>query len=127
MFKAFVMMKRRPDISVEEFIDYYEREHSRLGAGSVPNLRRYIRHYLTPFGNSVYSSARSGYDVVTEIWFDNEEEFQKGMAYLADPETAAKFAVDEPKLFDIDTISFYTVKEFETDLQTGSGFIEVFY
>jgi hypothetical protein len=41
------------------------------------------------------------------------------MGYLSEPVTAAKFAEDEPKLFDMSSIAFYTCMDYETDLETG--------
>ena len=43
---------------MEEFIDYYENQHSRLSerlgrSPSIPNAVRYVRRYLTPERNPV--------------------------------------------------------------------------
>ena len=115
MFKAIVLIRRKPGMSREDFIDYYENNHAPLGASKVPNLVKYVRHYIRPFGNDVYAAdAEPPYDVLTEIWFENEEEFHKGMAYLSEPETAALIGADEEKLFDKSSIRFMTMEDYET-------------
>ena len=53
MFKQVCFFRKRPDMTMEEFIDYYENQHSRLSerlgrSPSIPNAVRYVRRYLTP-------------------------------------------------------------------------------
>ncbi|MGD9602913.1 MAG: EthD domain-containing protein [Gammaproteobacteria bacterium] len=115
MFKVMILIRRKPGMSMEEFIRYYETSHAPLGASKVPNMKRYVRHFLRPYGNAVYGTdPASQYDVVTELWFDDEADFQRGMAYLTEPETARIIGEDEEKLFDKSSIRFYVVEEHET-------------
>lgn len=117
MFKIMVMIKRKPGMGMEEFIQYYETRHAPLGLSKVPNLKRYVRHFIRPFGNDTYASAKeSPYDVITELWFDDQADFQQGMAYLADPATAAIIQADEEQLFDRSSIQFMVVEAHETAL-----------
>jgi uncharacterized protein (TIGR02118 family) len=117
MFKVMVMIKRKPGMSMDEFIQYYETKHAPLGASKVPNLKRYVRHFIRPYGNAVYGAdATPAYDVLTEIWFDDEADFQRGMAYLTEPETAAIIGADEEKLFDRASIRFMIMEDHETAL-----------
>jgi uncharacterized protein (TIGR02118 family) len=115
MFKAVVLIKKKRGMPMEEFKRYYEEHHAPLRARSVPNLRRYIRRYLETYGSdpAVDDDAKP-YDVLTEIWFDNREEFEKGMAYLAVPETAAVIARDEERIFERESIRLMTIEEQET-------------
>lgn len=117
MFKVMVMIKRKPGMSMQAFIDYYENHHAPLGASKVPNLKRYVRHYIRPYGNAIYAAdAEPPYDVLTEIAFDDEADFERGMAYLTEPETAALIGADEEKLFDKSSIRFMVVEDHETEL-----------
>ena len=117
MFKVMVMIKRRRGMSMDEFIHYYENNHAPLGASKVPNLKRYVRHFIRPYGNEIYSKdAESPYDVLTEIWFDDEADFKRGMDYLSDPETAAIIGADEEKLFERSSIRFMIMEDHETKL-----------
>src|SRR6516225_10021351 len=57
MLKQLCFFRKRPDMSMEEFMDYYENHHSKLGQKigkpSIPNAVRYVRRYLTPVKNPV--------------------------------------------------------------------------
>lgn len=120
MFKVMVMIKRKPGMSMEDFIAYYEDHHAPLGASKVPNLKRYVRHFIRPYGNEVYGAdAEPPYDVLTEIWFDDEADFERGMAYLTEPGTAAIIGADEENLFDKASIRFMLMEDHETDLHSA--------
>jgi uncharacterized protein (TIGR02118 family) len=117
MYTVMVLIKRKPGMSMEDFIAYYEHRHAPLGLSKVPNLKRYVRHFLRPFGNDTYATAGdSTYDVVTELGFDDEADFRQAMAYLADPDTAAIIQADEAHLFDRASIRFMVVESHETPL-----------
>lgn len=126
MFKAIVMIKRKPGTTHEDFVRYYEDFHSVLGAGKVPNLKKYIRHHIEPYGDGTYTlEAEAPYDVITEIWFDDEADFLQGMVHLSEPSTVAEIAEDELKFMDRGSIRFYTMKNYETDLSTGKSIGQV--
>ena len=79
MFKIMILIKRRPGMSMDEFIDYYENHHAALGVRVVPNMTGYTRRYLMPLGDG---APEPPYDVATEIVFDNEAAFEQAMAPL---------------------------------------------
>ncbi len=117
MFKVMILIKRKPGMSTEDFIAYYENHHAPLGSSKVPNMKRYVRHFLRPYGNDVYGAdAEPPYDVATELWFDDAADFERGMAYLTDPDTARIIGEDEEKLFDKSSIRFFVVEDHETDM-----------
>lgn len=118
MYKAMVFIKRKRGMSMEDFIAYYEGNHAPLAIKHVPNLKRYVRHFVRPYGNDVYAAdAEPPYDVVTEIWFDDEADFKRGMAYLTEPTTAAIIGADEENLFEKSSIRFMIVEDRESDLK----------
>ena len=117
MYKVMVMIKRKRGMSMDEFIDYYESRHAPLGVAKVPNLKRYVRHFIRPYGNAIYGAdVDPTYDVLTELWFDDEADFKRGMDYLSDPQTAAIIAEDEEQLFERSSIRFMIMEDHETDL-----------
>lgn len=119
MFKAIAMIKKRQDISWDQFVSHYENNHVPLALSCLDNLRRYVRHYIKPYGNEVYAKDdRSSYDVITEIWFDDEDEFLAAMNRLAEPEIARLIAEDEERIFDRSSIRFMTMTDMESVLQT---------
>ena len=104
-------------MSMADFINYYETKHAPLGYSKVPNLKRYVRHFIRPYGNDVYAAdAEPDYDVLTEIWFDDEADFKRGMDYLTDPETAAIIGADEENLFERESIRFMLMEDHETEI-----------
>jgi hypothetical protein len=117
MYKVMILIKRRPGMSMKEFIDYYESHHAVLGASTLPMMTSYVRHYLSPVGSHVRDADEElPYDIVTEITFEDERGFQEAMATLAVPETAAKIIADEERLFDRSTITFMQVEDRATDM-----------
>src|SRR5262245_30017356 len=53
MIKQVVFLRKRPDLTMEQFMDYYENQHSqlskRIGAKPpLPNAQRYVRRYIQP-------------------------------------------------------------------------------
>src|SRR5579864_6701028 len=69
MFKQICFFRKRPDMTLEEFREYYENQHSQLGKKigkpAIPNAVRYVRRYLTPVMNPVTGEIHDpGYDCV---------------------------------------------------------------
>lgn len=88
MLKQLCFFRKRPDMTMEEFMDYYENHHSKLGQkigkSSIPNAVRYVRRYLTPVRNPVTGEVHDcGYDCVMEIWWNSREDFEKSTAATA--------------------------------------------
>jgi hypothetical protein len=75
MFKQICFFRKRSDMSMDAFLDYYENQHSQLakkmGAKpALPNAVRYVRRYLTPERNPITGEIHdSGYDCLMEIWW----------------------------------------------------------
>lgn len=117
MIKVFVFLKRRKGYSMEQLIDWYENEHAPLAYKQLPNLKKYVRHYLYQFGNSQYGvDAEQAYDIVTEIWFENKVEFDKAMVKLDNPEIQNAIREGDPGLFERSTIRYHVVEDYETEI-----------
>jgi hypothetical protein len=91
MFKQVCFFRKRPDMSMEAFMDYYEHQHSQLSkkAGrspSLPNAQRYVRRYLVPEKNM-------------EIWWNSREDFEASQAIIANPDRLEFIKADEARLF----------------------------
>jgi EthD domain len=105
MIKQVVFLKRRPDLSMEQFMDYYETQHSQLakkmGAKpSLPNAQRYVRRYVTPVSNPLTGEViHPGYDCIMEIWWNTRADFEAAMKGLSNPEFLDKRLEDERQLF----------------------------
>ena len=120
MIKQIVFLKKRPDISMDAFLDYYENQHSQLakkmGAKpSLPNAQRYVRRYITPEKNPLTGEIIDcGYDCIMEIWWNSREDFEAAMKGLADPAMLDIRMADELKLFASNSNPVCTVEEHDS-------------
>lgn len=120
MLKQVVFLKKRDDISMEEFMDYYENQHSQLakkmGAKpSLPNAQRYVRRYVTPVPNPLTGEViHPGYDCVMEIWWNSRADFDAAMKGLANPDMLQIRKDDELKLFASNSNPVCIVEEHES-------------
>jgi hypothetical protein len=105
MFKQICFFRKRPDMTMEAFMDYYENQHSQLSrragrAPSIPNARRYVRRYLRPEKNPVTGQVIDpGYDCIMEIWWDSRADFEASQAIIAHPDRIDFVREDEKNLF----------------------------
>jgi EthD domain-containing protein len=121
MFKQVVFFKKRPDRSMEEFIDYYENMHSKLAqrlglSTSLPNAQRYVRRYLTIEPNPLTGELLDpGYQCIMEIWWNNREDYEAAMKGLsADPEILKLRLEDERMLFASNSNPVCSVVEYDS-------------
>lgn len=105
MIKQLVFLRKRPELTLEQFMDYYENQHSQLSkkmgrSPSIPNAQRYVRRYLTPEKNPVTGEVLDpGYDCIMEIWWNSREDFENSQRIIADPERLPAIKEDEARLF----------------------------
>jgi translation initiation factor 2B subunit (eIF-2B alpha/beta/delta family) len=105
MFKQICFFRKRPDMTMEQFLDYYENQHSQLSkrqgrAPSLPNAQRYVRRYLTPERNPVTGNVIDpGFDCIMEIWWNSREDFEASQAVISSPDRLPAIKADESNLF----------------------------
>lgn len=102
MFKMIVLLKRRPGMSIEDFVTYYETAHAKLGASYLkPHIVRYARNCLRAMPNPLTGEdIEPECDVLTEVWFPDRAAWERSMAVFSDPAVAARMSEDEDRLFD---------------------------
>lgn len=116
-WKILLFMKRRPGMSVEAFRDYYENHHVPLALKYSTAVTRYTRRYLEPHRNpDTGDDSELPYDVLTELWFDNEETWRGTVQYLETSVMSDEIVTDELNLFHRPTMRMATVVECETDM-----------
>jgi EthD domain len=115
MVKMVFMLKRKPGMSRADFIKYYETHHRLLGEKYVPNAVRYVRRYLEPVPGP-WSKPADEFDVLTELWFANQQEADKAMKHLSEPAIHEEIARDEGRLFDRSRSQVYIITESESAL-----------
>ena len=106
MKKVIGLIKKRADMSAEEFRTYYETRHAPLAMRLFGN--ELFRDYRQNFAESVTALEAAdpsiplvdGYDCVTEIWFDDGD-YERFQALLANrPDIANALEEDERNFID---------------------------
>jgi hypothetical protein len=115
VYKILYFMKRRPGMSVADFRDYYENHHSKfVQKYMTPAVKRYVRRYIDAQPNpETGDSSELAYDVITELWFEDEAIFRTMVKYLSTSIMPDDVIADEKNLFDRPKIRIATVTESE--------------
>ncbi len=102
MKKMVVLIRRRPDMELEEFRRYWRETHAPIAA-KIPGLRKYVQNHVieTPDGTP------ASFDGVAELWFDDETSIEQVMA---SPEIQAAVA-DNENFLDVTRIEVLIVDE----------------
>jgi uncharacterized protein (TIGR02118 family) len=117
LFKILLFMKRRPGMSQDEFIRYYEEKHVPLALKYSQGMTAYKRQFVNPQAHFETGECPDlGFDVITELSFDDERTRNQVLKYLATSPLADEVVEDEKKLFDHSSFRIATVTEFETAL-----------
>ena len=105
MLKQLCFLNKRPDITMEQFIAYYENSHSQLSArlGAPPprpNVQRYVRRYITAVPNPLTGEViHPGYDCIMEMWWNSRADYEAAMTGLRNPQYMQQRLDDGLKLF----------------------------
>lgn len=120
MYKNVWLFRRNPAMTKEEFVDHYERRHSKFIA-HLQGVRKYYRRYLTKSDNPRAGEALE-FDVMMESWFDDKASFEAAFARITTLPVWADIVKDEERLFDRAhkgySMGFVIESEHETDLSS---------
>jgi hypothetical protein len=122
MFKQICFFRKRSDMTLEEFMEYYENQHSQLSrrmgrSPSIPNAQRYVRRYLKPEKNPVTGEVHDpGYDCIMEIWWNSREDFENSQKIIASADRLPAIREDEAKLFASHANPVCSVVEFDSPM-----------
>ena len=115
MIKMVTLMPRRPGMSREEFVEYYEKRHVPLSFALFPQIKKMVRNYPTTDNFHYIASAhlpKVPFDAVTEHWFEDQASYDEMMAQFAsDPEKFRKLSEDEAKFCDKEHTIMFMVEE----------------
>ena len=120
MIKLVTLIPRKPGMSREDFIDYYENRHVPLAYGLFPQIAKYTRNYA--HGENLHYAGRAGavtvpYDRVTEHWFKDRAAYDDMMAQFAtDPAKFAGIDEDEENFMDKARVVMFLVEEYHSDI-----------
>ena len=107
MLKVFAYLKKRDDISTEEFRDYYENHHVPLVLSFAPMPKVYKRNYLIRGDDHNLEDPSIDFDVVTELVWDDRSGSEEWRAKLGREEIGN----DEEKFIDRPRTRAYIVEE----------------
>lgn len=110
--KLLLFMKRRSDISVGAFREYYESKHVPLCMRYMRGATRYVRRYLEP----VDGMAEPEFDVITELWFTARAPVDAIIATLRNDAMPDDVIADELEFIDRAKSRFHAVIDVETHL-----------
>jgi EthD domain len=125
VFKQICFFRKRPDMSMDEFMDYYEARHARLSermgrSPSIPNAVRYVRRYLVPEANPVTGEVIDpGYDCIMEIWWNSRADFENSQRLISSPERLPSIREDEAHLFASHDNPVCSVLEYDSPMGPG--------
>jgi uncharacterized protein (TIGR02118 family) len=110
MFKGIYLVKRRSDMTHEEFMQYLQEKHAPL-CKKVPGLKRYVTNEVKGGTKGVVGETEiePEWDNISELWFESKAEMEKGFASSAGKENLA----DVPNFIDSDGILAFFVDEKE--------------
>lgn len=112
MIKAIALLTRRADLTREEFIDYYEGTHAPLMRRPLPQIRDYRRNFID-LANVIRAPGvpDPSFDVITELWFDDQAGYDDMLATYAQPQIFAQIEADMVQLFESDKNIQFLVDE----------------
>jgi hypothetical protein len=120
MLKAVVLLKKKAGMTQDAFVHHYEHNHVPLVRVLLPSIGRYVCNYLSDVGNSVSATRQDGaaaapspyFDVITEIWFDDQNAYDRFISDLNDPTTSKRLQEDEERFLDRSIVQTFNVAEF---------------
>jgi len=112
VYKSIALLKCKPGLSREAFIDYYETRHVPLIRSLLPQICGYRRNFIHPEGAYINeAAAERDFDVITEIWFADQAAYEAAMALSAQPEIGGRIAADEENFLDRTHTRMFVVDE----------------
>jgi len=114
IYKILLFMRKRADISTEAFREYYETKHAPLAEKYSSALTKYVRRYVEPQNHPETGTFPDYYDVITELWFDDEALYKGTLGYITSTIMPDEIIEDEKNLFDRSSFRIATVVECES-------------
>ena len=111
MIKMTILLRRKPEMTHEEFVSYHRNNHASLFR-SLKEVKQHVRRYVQSHatGEHLPGLPDNRIDGSTELWFDDLE----GLAgVFHSPEYMATIRPDEEKFLDLHACEFLLGTEHE--------------
>ena len=115
MIKLIGLLKKKPGLTRQAFIDYYEHSHAPLVSRLVPIGPDYRRSYTDRMrvnGQEVDDAFE--YDVISEVWFDQAEDYAAFAEAMRKPEIFGQIVADEENFLDRSASRILMVTEYRS-------------
>ena len=119
MIKFVMCLTRHPDMSREDFRDYWKNTHGPFFMANADRMgaKKYVQSHTldTPLNEGLRASRDmlAAYDGVAEVWFESEEALVGGMSSPEGQQLGAALLEDERKSIDHAKSSGFIVGEVE--------------
>jgi len=122
MERVFVLLKRKPGMSLEAFREHYENSHAKLGEKYFGHLFASYRRNYIPEGTRFEGSAtnENAYDCLTELVFREAGGYAELKRIAGQPEVHAVLAEDEARFLDRKLSGNAIAQPIESDLSRFS-------
>lgn len=121
--KLIALLRKKESLTREEFQNHYESSHAPLAIQLAPFMAKYTRDYVIEdprAATTLEASSTSAHDVVTQMWFDTEADFEKFNAAMAKPESRRLLVADEERFLDRDATQIFLVRTCHSGLENGA-------
>ena len=119
MIKFVMCLTRHPDMSREEFKDYWMNKHGPffMENADAMGAKKYVQSHTldTPLNEGLRTSREmlSEFDGVAEVWFESEQVLMEGMSSPEGQKLGAALLEDERNFIDHSKSSAFIVEEHE--------------
>ena len=112
MPKLIALIVKQPQLTADEFKDYYEANHAPLVSRLLPMIDRYTRSYMPESSAVPGKGGAPAFDVLTELWFKSEADLTAFWVRIREPEVTSAIRADEAHFLISDKTVMYRVEEF---------------
>lgn len=119
--KQIALLKRKPGMTRDAFIEYYEKNHSELAMkillrNKKPIFAGYKRNFPIPGGtfdmpHTSGTRPQFDYDVISEFWYWTQNDFQFFLDLCGERGIGAALELDESQFFDRSAINVFMADE----------------
>jgi hypothetical protein len=118
MFKIIMLLKKRADITREEFIEHYDNVHVPFMHGLVPQgAAVHRRNFVVPkpaADAGAESDSAGECDAIVEVFYEDLDTAERAMRCLTDAQVRSLMEQDENKFIHPGSIRRYVVEVHET-------------
>ncbi len=117
MIKLVYIVRKRDDVSAQDFHTYWLEKHGPLvrSVAKALRARRYVQsHTIAPEIGAQIAASRgmgAGYDGITEVWWDSMEELAAGSGSAEGREAGRRLIEDEAKFVDLKRSFIFLTEE----------------